>query len=288
MTESSPSTEYKEFRLHSNKNPDTFARHLVAGSLFGNQKLPIYPRLFMQKTPVPRIIAACYVSDRLCGHPGYVHGGLSFVLFDDIFALCAGMGFESGVAMTANMSINFRKPLLPERLCIIRAEVVRQQGRKAWVEGSVRSLDVFTARDMEKVSVANNSGISAEEANATLVAEATSVFVEPKFAHTTQLHIDPKREKRNKNTHNAYSPPFGSNRNLYPAGGDYRYYVDFWGENDCSRPDARPLGQCPVKLRIDNLRDDKGLVVQDGYLKAAASGDDVFVVTFEDAKCPDE
>ncbi|KAH0600419.1 hypothetical protein MHUMG1_01415 [Metarhizium humberi] len=86
----------------------------------------------------------------------------------------------------------------------------------------------------------------------------------------------------------ANSPPFGSNRNLYPAGGDYRYYVDFWGENDCSRPDARPLGQCPVKLRIDNLRDDKGLVIQDGYLKAAASGDDVVVVTFEDAKCPDE
>lgn len=86
----------------------------------------------------------------------------------------------------------------------------------------------------------------------------------------------------------ANSPPFGSNRNLYPAGGDYRYYVDFWGENDCSRPDARPLGQCPVKLSIDNLRDDKGLVVQDGYLKAAASGDDVVVVTFEDATCPDE
>ncbi|KID85457.1 thioesterase family protein [Metarhizium guizhouense ARSEF 977] len=184
MTESSPGTNYKEFRLHSNKNPDTFARHLVAGSLFGNQKLPIYPRLFMQRAPVPRIIAACYVGDHLCGHPGYVHGGLPFVLFDDIFALCAGMGFESGVAMTANMNINFRKPFLPERLCIIRAEVVRQQGRKAWVEGSVRSLDVFTAKDMEKVSMAKNAGISAEEADATLVAEATSVFVEPKFAHS--------------------------------------------------------------------------------------------------------
>lgn len=189
MTESSPGTNYEEFRLHSNKNPDTFARHLVAGSLFGNQKLPIYPRLFIQRTPVPRIIAACYIGDHLCGHPGYVHGGLPFVLFDDIFALCAGMGFESGVAMTANMNINFRKPFLPERLCIIRAEVVRQQGRKAWVEGSVRSLDVFTAKDMEKVSMANNSGISAEEANATVVAETTSVFVEPKFAHVGCLYL---------------------------------------------------------------------------------------------------
>ncbi|OAQ59725.2 thioesterase family protein [Pochonia chlamydosporia 170] len=181
-TESGFDTGYKEFRLHSNKRPDTFSRHLVAGSLFGEQKLPIYPRLFMQKDPKPRIVALFYIGSHLCGHPGYVHGGLPFVLFDDIFALCAGMGFNSGVAMTANMNINFRKPCLPESLCIIRAEVVKQQGRKAWVEGSIRSFDQFSTGDMSALAMAKDAGLSTEELNAALVAEATSVFVEPKFA----------------------------------------------------------------------------------------------------------
>lgn len=174
--------DLREFRLHSNKNPDTCSRHLVAGSLFGKDKLPIHPRLFMQKFPTPRIVAVFYVGSHLCGHPGYVHGGLPFVLFDDIFALCAGMGFESGVAMTANMNLNFRKPCLPDRICIIHAEVVKHEGRKAWVEGSIRSLDPFTVQDMQSLELPTSADRSIEVDNSTLTAEASAMFVEPKFA----------------------------------------------------------------------------------------------------------
>lgn len=37
--------------------------------------------------------------------------------------------------MTANLNVDFRKPALPERLYILRAETVELEGRKAWVEG---------------------------------------------------------------------------------------------------------------------------------------------------------
>jgi acyl-coenzyme A thioesterase PaaI-like protein len=179
--------QFKEFALHSNKSRDTFSKHLVAGSLFGKNKLPVYPRLFIREEPTPRVIAAVYIGSHVCGHPGYVHGGLPFLLFDDIFAFSAGMAFTSGVAMTANMNINFRRPCPPDRLYIIRAEVVRREGRKAWLEGEMRSLEPFSVEEMQSRDVAADFDVGAEEASATLVAEASSVFVEPKFAHVGQL-----------------------------------------------------------------------------------------------------
>ncbi|KAM4063782.1 hypothetical protein HRG_006894 [Hirsutella rhossiliensis] len=84
----------------------------------------------------------------------------------------------------------------------------------------------------------------------------------------------------------ANSPPFGANRNLYPAGGAYRYYVNFWGDNDCSNADFRFLGKCSVKLRVDNLRDDQGLTMTDRYLTSAVSKDQYVTVTFHEAECP--
>ncbi|KHN96034.1 uncharacterized protein MAM_06139 [Metarhizium album ARSEF 1941] len=86
----------------------------------------------------------------------------------------------------------------------------------------------------------------------------------------------------------ANSPKFGYGGNLYAAAGEYQYYVNFWGENDCADPDNRLLGQCAVKLRIDNLWYDKGLVVQGPYLKSTASKDSFVVVTFREDKCPSE
>ncbi|KAM4054802.1 hypothetical protein HRG_005624 [Hirsutella rhossiliensis] len=84
----------------------------------------------------------------------------------------------------------------------------------------------------------------------------------------------------------ANSPPFGSNRNTYPAGGAYRYYINFWGDNDCADSDTRLLGRCPIKLRVDNLRDDQGLTIVDRYLRTAPSKDKYITVTFHEARCP--
>jgi hypothetical protein len=57
-----------------------------------------------------------------CGHPKIVHGGLQGTMCDEVFAgLIYGMKRQStlpaGAAVTANLSVNFRKVLLPV-LCI--------------------------------------------------------------------------------------------------------------------------------------------------------------------------
>jgi hypothetical protein len=87
------------------------------------------------------------------------------------------------VGMTANLSLDFRKPSLPDRVYIIRVEVVRREDRKMWLVGSVRCLKPFTAIEMARRTVATVDGLSVEEENmADLVVEATALFVEPKFA----------------------------------------------------------------------------------------------------------
>lgn len=84
--------------------------------------------------------------------------------------------------MTANMSIDFRKPAAPERVYLYRAEIVRTEGRKAWVTGQMRCMDPFGVEEMRGRKAADSDGVSAEEEReGVLVAEATALFVEPKF-----------------------------------------------------------------------------------------------------------
>ncbi|RCI10889.1 hypothetical protein L249_5201 [Ophiocordyceps polyrhachis-furcata BCC 54312] len=86
----------------------------------------------------------------------------------------------------------------------------------------------------------------------------------------------------------ADSQPFSSSGLTYPAGTSYRYYINFWGENDDCDTDRRYLGNCGVKLRVDNLRDDKGLAIgNDYYLRVVASADSYVNVTFHERECPE-
>lgn len=70
------------------------------------------------------VISAYHIGRDLCGHPGFVHGGLLSVLFDEVFARCVSAAFQSGLGMTANLNVEFRKPALPERLYILRSRTV--------------------------------------------------------------------------------------------------------------------------------------------------------------------
>ncbi|KAI9367878.1 HotDog domain-containing protein [Aspergillus egyptiacus] len=176
----SPNTPYTEFQPYLCMHPTAQTTHLVSTSLFTPQKIPSQPTFFLHESPNPRMIATCYVGPHLCGHPGYVHGGLSFLLFDDIFARLAAVVFKSGTGMTANMSIDFRAPAVPDRVYVYRAELGRAEGRKVWVNGEMRCLGEFTAEEMGNREVAEGDGVSEEENEGVLVAEAKALFIEPR------------------------------------------------------------------------------------------------------------
>lgn len=90
--------------------------------------------------------------------------------------------------MTANLNVDFRKPALPDRMYVLRAETTKVEGRKAWVEGKMvclpLALPLGSHGIVSDVSLLEESG---EEA--VMVAEARALFIEPKFADVSLLDL---------------------------------------------------------------------------------------------------
>lgn len=174
--------KYRESRLHGNMHPKIGSTHFVTGSLMGDDKLPVDPWFYTRKKPTCSAISLLYIGNNLCGHPGYVHGGVGIALFDDIFARTAGTIFPSGVAMTAYLNMNFKRPSIPERVYIMRAQIEKAEGRKIWMTGAMRSLPSCDVGELLRQPPATDGELSDAEKSGELVAEANALFIEPKFA----------------------------------------------------------------------------------------------------------
>lgn len=153
---------YYESRPHLTMASSLKPYHLVAGALTGPTKLPVAPYMFYSKAS-NELVSILYIGPELCGHPGFVHGGLLTVIFDEVFARLAMPNFKSKVGMTANLSVDYRAPGKPGEWYVLKSKTVSVEGRKAWVEGR-----------LEMLSRSKEEGV--------LVAEGKSLFVEPKFA----------------------------------------------------------------------------------------------------------
>ena len=95
-------------------------------------------------------------------------------MFDEAFARCVSSSFKSGLGMTANLSVDYRKPALPDRVFVLYAETVDVQGRKAWTEGVLRMCS--------ETAWSRNQGGEELGEDDVVVAEGRSLFIEPKFA----------------------------------------------------------------------------------------------------------
>ena len=127
------------------------------------------------------VVSVFHIGRDLCGHPGFVHGGLLSVMFDEVFARCVAAAFPSGLGMTANLNVDFRKPALPDRMYVLRAETIKAEGRKAWVEGRMIYLPQPIPLSGRSVAL-NAEQLRDDSEDAVMVAEARALFVEPSFA----------------------------------------------------------------------------------------------------------
>lgn len=185
---------YQESSPHLTIPPAIKHHHLVAGTLSGPGKLSLAPYIWTSQAPASKdtsksqkytkVISAFHIGAHLCGHPGFVHGGLLSVLFDEVFARCASVAFPSGLGMTANLNVDFRKPALPERIYILRAETMGVDGRKAWIGGRLSYLPFSLTGFCPGQGTVVDPGLLSEE-DGVMVAEGKALFVEPKFAHVS-------------------------------------------------------------------------------------------------------
>jgi acyl-coenzyme A thioesterase PaaI-like protein len=89
----------------------------------------------------------------LSGKPSTAHGGALSAILDETLTRTAELHQQPGAdgvrahVYTVNLESTYRKPVSVPGDCVVRAWVVRREGRKCWVRGSVGSADggeVFT------------------------------------------------------------------------------------------------------------------------------------------------
>ncbi|KIW91269.1 uncharacterized protein Z519_08165 [Cladophialophora bantiana CBS 173.52] len=155
--------DFVESRPHL-KIPEEMRQHnLTAGTLSGPGMIAVPPYYFNEKGG-KSMVQIFYVGTDVSGHPGIVHGGFLATMLDEGLARCAFPAMPNKVGVTANLNINYLKPTMAGQFLVLRATTTRVEGRKAWAEGWIESLEVAEGEEPVKL------------------VEATALFVEPKHA----------------------------------------------------------------------------------------------------------
>lgn len=140
------------------------AHNLTAGALMGPGRVPFPPVAWLDaEGPARAYVQVSFAGEELCGHPGIVHGGYLATVLDEGLARVAFAALPNHVGVTANLNINYKAPCKAGQYIVLRGELTKAEGRKAWVEGR---LETLPAGDEEPV----------------VLATATALYIEPKQA----------------------------------------------------------------------------------------------------------
>lgn len=155
--------DYTESRPHL-KIPEAIRAHnLTGGTLSGPGMIVVPPYIWNEKDG-KSMVSIFYLGSDVTGHPGIVHGGLLATMLDEGLARCCFPAMPNKVGVTANLQINYKKPTMAGQFLVLKAKTIKQEGRKAWVEGWIESLDVEEDQVPEKL------------------VEANALFIEPRHA----------------------------------------------------------------------------------------------------------
>ncbi|XP_061041988.1 acyl-coenzyme A thioesterase THEM4 isoform X2 [Eubalaena glacialis] len=75
----------------------------------------------------------------LQGVPGFLHGGAIATMIDATVGMCAAI--PGGIVMTANLNINFKRPIPLCSVVVINSQLDKIEGRKLFLSCNVRSVD---------------------------------------------------------------------------------------------------------------------------------------------------
>lgn len=159
--------DFTESRPHMKMPASYRDRTLTGGALRGPGKVPIPPYAWTEGDG-KSLVSISYVGDDLCGHVGIVHGGFLATMLDEGLARCCFGALPHKIGVTANLSVDYRKPTPAGSFLVLRATTTKVEGRKAWVTGHIESLP----KPGEKPVV---------------YVEATGLFVSPKYAAVSVL-----------------------------------------------------------------------------------------------------
>jgi acyl-coenzyme A thioesterase PaaI-like protein len=157
---------FTESRPSLKVNSSYRSSSLTSGALAGPGRIVVPPYAWSEEGG-KSYVTIQYLGEDLCGHPGIVHGGLLATLLDEGLARCCFPALPNKIAMTANLTVNYRAPSPAGNYFVLRAKTVKVEGRKAWVEGHIESLPE-------------------EGKEPVILVEASALMIEPKQAKVSR------------------------------------------------------------------------------------------------------
>ncbi|RYP57415.1 hypothetical protein DL769_009485 [Monosporascus sp. CRB-8-3] len=118
---------------------------LTSGALAGSRGLA-YQHVFRNEA-TGECLSVVYFGGGTAGWPGVVHGGCLATVLDESLGRCAILRFPSRTGVTASLELTYKAPTRTEAFYVVRARPAGGEAapgksdRKAWVEGSVETLD---------------------------------------------------------------------------------------------------------------------------------------------------
>ncbi|KAJ2556622.1 hypothetical protein EV175_001882 [Coemansia sp. RSA 1933] len=132
----------------SRKGPEAF----VPGLLYGPDKLSLEPMAFLNRDRKQFVILV-HLGKRLCGHDGIVHGGVLATLLDEFTARPAFWNLPRNIGLTANLKINYRRPVVVDQVLIFRTRLVEMEGRKAKIAATLEDANGNILTDAEALYI---------------------------------------------------------------------------------------------------------------------------------------
>ncbi|KAK0715767.1 HotDog domain-containing protein [Lasiosphaeris hirsuta] len=93
-----------------------------------------------QRNPFLLFNALLDLGEDLCSFQGTLHGGLFAVLMDEVMGTAANFQAQHG-AYTVQFNTNFRKAIKTPQVVLVRGRVVKKDGRKIFVKGTIEDKD---------------------------------------------------------------------------------------------------------------------------------------------------
>ncbi|TVY21869.1 putative mitochondrial protein [Lachnellula arida] len=115
---------------------------LTSGPLAGARALGAFQRVFYNKES-GEVVTVIWFGGAISGWPGVVHGGVTSTVLDEALGRCAVKTFPAKTGVTANLEIDFLKPVVTNAFYVVRA-VPQAEGEtdtKRWVNGRLEMLD---------------------------------------------------------------------------------------------------------------------------------------------------
>ena len=133
---------WRSYDAYSGVPPEERAHNLSTGPLGGARALGGFQRIFVNEESGEQV-TVIWFGGAIAGWPGVTHGGVIATIMDESLGRCAVRQFPSKTGVTANLELNYLKPIVTNSFYVIRAipERVGFTEYKGWISGRLETIE---------------------------------------------------------------------------------------------------------------------------------------------------